>query len=255
MRLAGNYLRVSIDSTKQFLNLHPIIIQEDGVVKFKSTNDILYIGEARFFKGSILTIILTHRVHPECDPERHDGMFLFFTGNLSYAKIKHLYGLSNLLSSNTNSPRASREVLLKSDILFSEAKYDIIKLPLATDNKEVITKFKNFNIEYENLGMFFFGEENNLIKSFREPNRGFKRLINYGELFFTSACYHASIGQYEKAKENLKRAFEHGFALIIHEEDTENEKHKEKQLLEEELQKSLKNIADKIDLSTLSIKD
>lgn len=198
---------LSSRSKGKIVKQRPLRITKDGIVNMKSfdldeENNILHHGKA-FSYGHTLYVHTYRGNYSE-----YVGVMMFYVERESGSRT--LLGIYAIPSTAGSNPVAGRMVLVKSKRHFEE----LMPKNYSLDNRKDYDLLNN-NPRHTNLGKFLTGKTNNYIKSKRETEiNDFAevRYESYGHLYFTSACYYASVlDDGKQTLHNFRQAFIHGF--------------------------------------------
>jgi len=144
-------------------------------------------------------------------------------------------GIQNLISFFTGKNEKNELVSVRQVCIKSENEYDTINPEIIAFNSP---EFENMNKKF-GLGQYLSGRTNNILRAELSINHSLKPKNDYARLYFESACFSAIQLDKTRALQQLENAFNHGF--------------KNKEMLQKELNESLKPIADMVDVEKLKV--
>lgn len=186
-------------------------IRKDGTVRLKTPYQE-YKGFATLLLETDVLEISASGGEFNDESRRNGGLSMTFSLGGSWRRekpdIQHLHGVSSSVYTD-GGPIVMREVLIK---VPDNEEVEIEDIPIGGEKYWKI--LNESNGQKRDLILFLTGQTENYIKTFRSPDKEFRRWEDYGLLYFTSALYWAGKGEYKECLKNLGLAFSHGFNEI-----------------------------------------
>lgn len=202
-RYEGSYCLYCPASTGHAINKHPLHIDKAGnariVFRGNGSKDILE-GVALFDGHSILSISLFEEV--DIKKFKH---YIFSVAGQFPPNLKNAFGIS-LRANQDLRPIARMEVLIASNVNIDSPAVVYEELVIDSD------AFREEDIKLAGVLTWLTGKYNRMIVAPSKPNRSYsRRMAEYVDVHFQSACYLALRGHYEESLINLYQAYLHGF--------------------------------------------